>query len=159
MKDRTKKILEFATFISIASLPFIVATNILGVDTFLDSFENPDSYVYLKDSESISGVKTSQQGYIIIQKIEHPSFSINEKDTVLYFNFEGFLECNKINEVKGVGTFARYYMGESSSSEEPVFKNQIVGKVIKVLDENILTYFSLRIWDISISNLNIDSVL
>lgn len=159
MKENIKKIIEFSIFVSIASLPFVMATNVLGIDAFLDSFENPDSYLYLKNSDSISGITTNNEKYIIIQKTNHPDFEIQEKDTILYFDFDGSLVCNKINEINGVGTFARYYTDKENDDEKLVFNNQIVGKVIKVLDENMLTDLSLKIWDISIGSLNIESVI
>ena len=159
MKENLKKILEFSIFLSIASLPFIAATSMLGIDTFLDSFENPESYVYLKNSDSVSGITTDQDKYIIIQKQNHPDFEIQKKDTILYFKFDGELAYNKINEINGVGAFTRYYTDEENQEENIVFANQIVGKIIKVLDENILTDLSIKIWDISISNLNIESIL
>ena len=159
MKGNVKKILEFIVFISTASLPFIMATNVLGIDAFLDSFENPESYTYIKKSDSISGIVTNQEKYIIIQKSGHPHFEVKETDTVLYFNFEGCLTCNEIIEINGVGTFARYYIEEDNDSEKLVFNNQIVGKVIKVLDDNIISDLSLKIWEISIGNLNIESIM
>ena len=159
MREDIKKIMEFCVFLSITSLPFIMATNVLGIDTFLDSFENPDSYLYLKESNSISGITTDQEKYIVIQKTNHPCFEIQEKDTILYFNYDGGLTCNKITEINGVGTFTRYYTDNQDDEEKLVFDNQIVGKVINVLDENILTDISLEIWDMSISNLNIEAVM
>ena len=159
MKENIKKIIEFYIFINIASLPFIMATNVIGINAFLDSFENPDSYVHIKNSDSMSGITTGQEKYIVIQKADHPDFKINREDTIAYFNFDGELSFNRISEIKGVGTFARYYIGEENDGDGTVFNDQIVGKVIKVLDENILTDLSLKIWDISIENLNIEAVL
>ncbi len=159
MREDLKKIMEFCVFVSIASLPFMITTNVLGIDTFLDSFENPNSYVYFKDSDSISGITTNQEKYVIIQKTSHPSFEVHEKDTILYFNFEGELECNKINGISGIGYSTKYYTNSEENEEDYVFDNQVVGKVIQVLDENIITDLSLIVWDISISNLNIESIM
>ena len=157
MREEIKKLSEFLIFVSVVSIPFIIATNTLGFDTFLDSFENPDAYLSIRNSDTISGITTEQEKYIIVQKINHPDFEIQEEDTILYFSFDGELFCNKIYEINGVGTFKRYYISEEN--ESLVFNSQIVGKVIKVLDENLLTDISLNIWDISISKLNIESIL
>ncbi len=159
MKESIKKILEFSVFVILASLPFIMATNTLGVDAFLDSFENPDSYISFKNTDTASGVTTNSEKYMIIQKMNHPDFEIQKEDAVLYFNVDGGLECNKIHEINGVGIFTRYYIEKENEGEELIFNNQIVGRVIKVLDENILTDISLKIWDISINNLNIEAII
>jgi hypothetical protein len=159
MEDHIKKILEFSIFISLATMPFIVTTSVLGIDMFLDSFESPESYVSLKNSNLISGLTTNPENYIIIQRINHPDFKINKGDTVLYFDFDGELTCNKINEVNNEIVFKRYYIEQETEDEIYIYTNQIVGKVIKVLDGNILTDLSLKIWDISIANLNIEYII
>lgn len=156
MKDQIKKLIQFLIFLSIVLLPFITMTSTLGMETFLDSFENPDAYLCLKDSDKITGIDTSDESFIIIQRKAHPDFEIHETDTVLYCKIDGEISCSKIFEINGVGTYTRYYTKSTSSSKEgPIFKSQIIGKVIKVVDNNIWSGLSLKIWEISINSLNI----
>jgi hypothetical protein len=156
MKEPIKNLLQILVFISIASLPFISMTNILGIETFLDSFENPEAYICFKDRNQISGIQTNQESYIIIQISDHPSFVLEESDSILYYEMNGKIVCTKIHEIAGIGTSRKYYIEENEESfkEYPIYENQIIGKVVKVVDNNIWNELSIKLWEISINNLN-----
>ena len=79
-----KTVIKIWIFISIASLPFITVTQIIGMDAFLDSFENPDHYICLKDKNNVYGSKTKTGEYMIIQKSSHPDFNVKKSDTIIY---------------------------------------------------------------------------
>lgn len=131
----------------------------IGIETFLDSFDNPDSYIFMKNSNDIQGLKTQDEQYIIIQKITHPDFEIEKNDEILYFNIKGEIECNKILDVQGTGFFTKYYLENEDNLENTLYQTQIVGKVIKNLDNNIWNELSLKLWDVSINYLNIQKVV
>lgn len=62
----------------------------------------------------------------------------------------------KIFDIKGVGRYTKYHINrESNNNEKPIFKSQIIGKVIKVVDGNIWSELSIKIWEITIHNLNV----
>lgn len=143
----------------LASLPFISITNIIGIDIFLDSFENPESYICLKNSDNIIELEDDYQ-YIIIQKSTHPDFNIDTNDVVLYFSFDGDILCSKINEINGIGSFKRYHISDqySDNKDSSIFQNQIIGKVVQTLDDNPWNKLLIKMWDISIHNLNINAL-
>ena len=52
----------------------------MGLDIFLDSFENPQFYVCIQDKDN--KLETYTDGdYLIIQKSSHPDFIIKENNT------------------------------------------------------------------------------
>jgi hypothetical protein len=155
IRKEFKQILQISIFILIASLPFISLTNIMGIETFLDSFDNPESYIFIKNSNEVKGLTTQEDQYVIIQKTTHPDFEVQKDDEILYFNINGEIECNKIFEVTGTGFFTKYYIQNQSNQDDAVYQAQIVGKVIKNIDNNIWNELSLKLWDLSIRHLNI----
>jgi hypothetical protein len=103
----------------------------------------------------ISGVQTSQDSFIIIQTADHPEFIIEESDSIIYSDVDGEFVCNEIHEIKGVGMYERYYTSdEESCSRYPIYQSQVIGKVIKTVDNNIWNELSIKLWELSISNLN-----
>ena len=81
---------------------------------------------------------------------------VNENDYVIYFTEDGFVEYNKIDYVKLVGSREIYYIKNNQKYQYlPIFKGQIIGKAIKTIDDNILNSISVKIWEASINNLNI----
>lgn len=155
-KENAKKIIQFLIFTLIVSLPFVNMTYTLGLETFLDSFEKPEAYLCLKNSDKITGIEASDEIFFIIQRKNHPDFNIQESDTVIYCKINGDISCSKIFDVKGVGIYTRYYVEDKIKNEDkPIFKNQIIGKVIKQIDKNIWNQLLIKLWELSIHNLNI----
>lgn len=160
MKGKHKKIIKILIFTLVAILPFISITNIIGMDIFLDSFENPESYICLKNSDNIIELDDSNE-YIIIQKSTHPDFKIDTSDLVIYFTFDGIILCSEISEIQGVGSFKRYHILDqySENKESSIFQNQIIGKVVKTFEDNPWNKLIIKMWDISIHNLNINALM
>jgi len=159
-RERIRKIIGLILFIGIAALPFISVTEMIGMEKFLDSFEHPDSYLFLKNDDVITGIKTNADDYIIIQKTNHPEFEIQENDKLMYFNIQGEISCEEVKYISGIGTFKRYYLNsEYENYEETIYEGQVIGKVIKQIDNNFWNELSIKIWDISIENFNIHSTL
>jgi hypothetical protein len=131
----------------------------MGVDIFLDSFENPESYTYFKSSNEIKGIKTQDKSYIIIQKIVHPDFDIQKNDVILYYNFEGEIICSQIIQINGVDYFKKYYIDQKNAINNSILKCQIVGKIIRKVESNIWNYLSLSLWEISTDYLNVERVI
>jgi hypothetical protein len=158
IREEVKNVAKALVFITIAILPFISITNMIGLDAFLDSFENPDAYVCLKNSGNIVGLKTQEDNYIIIQKTDHPDFELKQDDKVVYFEINGEMAYDTIYEINGIGPLKRYYTYSSLKNEmnSPVFSTQIIGKVVKIVDNNIWNDLSIQLWEASIDYLNIE---
>jgi hypothetical protein len=153
-KKVLKDIIKICVFIIIANLPFITITQLIGMETFLDSFDNVQSYQYFKgnilDGDDLDGK------YIVLQKTSHPEFSILTGDEIFYLKDEGGLMCRKVYSIGKQGSFNKYYTinFDGDINEEPVYENEVIGKVVSLVDNNIWNALSLKVWDASINNLN-----
>ncbi len=147
-------IVKICTFIALVNLPFITITQLVGMDTFLDSFDNPDSYQYFKTNKL--DLNTPNKGYIVLQKTSHPDFSPIAGDTIFYLKDEGGLMCREIYHVSDRESMKKYYIinFDDEIDIKPIYEYQIIGKVVSSIDNNIWNKFSLEIWDASINNLN-----
>jgi hypothetical protein len=156
LKKQLKNIIKILIILSILFLPFIYITELIGIDIFLDSFENPKHYMCIQSDGLIFGSKSDDNDLIILQKTSHPDFFVNKNDFLLYFTDEGFIEISRIVDIKYIGSREKYYKEpEEKMFNFPIFKEQIIGKVINIFDDNILNSISLKIWEASINNLNI----
>jgi hypothetical protein len=135
-------------------------TQLIGIDIFLDSFENHEYYICLQNKENSLGLGTKNGEYIIIQKSSHPGFSIEKSDSVIYCKNDGELTCNKILQINNIGAIRSYHTTEENDIKgKPIYEPQIVGKVINIIDGNIWNSISIKIWETSISSLNIRALL
>jgi hypothetical protein len=160
-KQDLQKILRVCVFLSIALLPFLTVTQIIGIETFLDSFENPDYYLCFQDKDNSFGSNTKNGEYIIIQKSTHPDFNPNQNDIIIYSDSDGEILCNKIHHINSLRTTKTYYTvnQEEQVSQKPVYESQILGKIIEIVDDNIWNILSIKIWETSIHNLNLNAIL
>ncbi len=156
-----QKSLKFLVFFIISSLPFLGVTSTVGIDNFLDSFENPESYIYLKNSDVTMDSNIKKSSYLIIQRPQHPEFQIEKSDTIVYSTFSGTIACNKISHIHSIGSIRKYEIKASHFEEnsETIYENQILGKVETIIEENIWNSLSLKIWDTTIDNININSLM
>jgi hypothetical protein len=155
MKEKVvKDIIKICAFIAIANLPFITITQLVGMDTFLDSFNNVQSYQYFKGS--ILDRDDLDNKYIVLQKSSHPKFSILTGDEIFYLKDEGGLMCRKVYNISRRGSTNKYYTinFEGNANDDPIYESEVIGKVISVVDNNIWNALSLKVWDVSINNLN-----
>jgi len=160
-KNDLKNISKMMLFLGIILLPFINITNIIGMETFLDSFENSESYIFLKNNDHMSATDTFDQSYIIIQRDDHPDFKVDVNDEIIFSTYRGDIVCDKINDIKEISGYKIFHTATNEFNEESnvVYDNQIIGKVIKIVDENILNTISLKTWGITIDSLNINSII
>ena len=157
MNEKIKKIFHFCLFLLITNLPFITIINYTGFDTFLDSFDNPSSYLYFDEPGKTINYNFSKGQYLLFQKSSHPDFQIEQKDVILYCKENGELTCHKVYEINSIGSinFYEIQQNENNKCKKTINENQIIGKVIKVIDGNIWNKLSINIWDTSIHNFNI----
>ncbi len=159
MKKIYKNTIKLCVFLIFASLPFLTVTQLIGMDSFLDSFENSDYYIFLENDGLIAS-KISDEQYIIILKSSHPDFKIEDGDTTVYWINEGEIVCNKIEKIDSIGSLKRYQKVDMDDSlNMPIYENQIIGKVINTIDNNIWNSISLKIWEISIQKFNLNSLI
>jgi len=97
--------------------------------------------------------------YIIIQKSSHPDFVIKTKDTIIYCKNDEKLACDKVDYIS-INAIKRYYINDDlSSKDQPIYESQIIGKVIRIIDNNIWNSISIKCWESSINSLNLRSIL
>jgi len=157
-KKMINDIVKICAFIALVNLPFITITQFIGIDTFLDSFDNPDSYQYFKTNKLDPSIPNN--GYIVLQKTSHPDFSPITGDTIFYLKDEGGLMCRSIYHITD-NSPKRYYVVKFDGNVDlcPVYDYQVIGKVVNSIDNNAWNKLSLKVWDASINNLNVVALL
>ena len=160
MKKIMKHAIKICIFILLANLPFITAVQIISMETFLDSFENPDYYICFESNSNLIQSAAKDGDYIIIQKSSHPDFKIKEKDNIIYLKGKGELACSRIHHSIYIGAIKKYYTTDENNkiSSNPIYENQIVGKIVKIVDNNLWNTISMKIWDTSIHELNVNAL-
>lgn len=154
-----RKTLILIFVILLSCLPFIYITELISLDLFLDSFENSQNYVLIQDKKNEFESYTNGD-FLIIQKPTHPDFKIEESDYIIFCDYEGDISYSKVSQINSIASVKRYYVESNKTQGKGVlFQNQILGKIVEIIDDNILNSISVKIWDISIHNLNLRSVL
>lgn len=140
----------------IANLPFLTVVQLIGINTFLDSFQHPDTYQSIKNYEKDND--TVGRGYLILQRSTHQDFSVKNGDTILYRTLEGSVKCESVLDVELRQGATIYYTTTPVQDEikGPIYNTQILGKVTDIVDNNIWNTLCLQIWDFSIRNLNVN---
>ena len=158
-KKLGKDILKICLFLAIANLPFITIAQQVGIDVFLDSFENPDYYNYLNDIPLAEDSCIENGDLVIVQRSSHPEFTANEGDIILRYKIEEGYSYNKIYQVNSDSSTIRYYaVGISNFDSETIYEHNIIGRVVGVIDDNIWNSLSITLWKTSINNLNIKAM-
>jgi hypothetical protein len=127
----------------------------MGVNTFADSLDNPDYYICVQDKENSFGTNTKNGEFVLIQKASHPDFGLEENEEIIFIDIKGELICSKISDISSIRTYKMYY---TTNNQKPVYENQIIGKVVKIIDNNIISQISVRVWEISVNNFNINNL-
>ncbi|MFH1101085.1 MAG: hypothetical protein V1726_03510 [Methanobacteriota archaeon] len=158
MKHKTKiGLLQFFLLLALLNLPYLTITNHIGLSTFLDSFENADYYKYVQDT-TLTPTQQHQPSYILLQQATHPTFTIREGDTILYYtNDQGIL----YDTVQSITTqqHTSYYTTTNTNNNQKIPTYNIIGKVVGIIDDNLWNTISIKTWDTSIKNLNIRALL
>jgi hypothetical protein len=160
MKKIIKNTIKFCLFISLVSLPFISVTLAIGLDTFLDSFENPEFYLCFQDEDNLLGTNTKNGEHVIIQRSTHPDFDVKKSDSIIYCKNTGEMTCSKIEIVNKMGSFEKYYtVDDNYKTSYPIYEEQIIGKVVNIVDDNLWNSISISVWEASINNLNVRALV
>ena len=158
-KKKFRTTLKICLFLIAASLPFISITHIIGLETFLDSFENPEHYLYIQNEDAIFGTKLKNNEYVIIQISSHPDFRIQKNDQIIYFLNEEEIACGQVYHISSLKNIERYHIIDNENIGRHISEKQVIGKIIKTIDDNIWNSISMTLWDISINNLNIRALI
>lgn len=159
-KKIAKKAIELCLFLSLANLPYITLIQVIGIDTFLDTFENPDYYLYFSEEKHSIEPYFQNGCYILLQKSSHSDFSVEQGDVIMYFKDDGGTALQRVCQINCIGSVKKYHFKSeiNNLSDVPLYENQIIGKVISIVDKNIWNTISMKIWDISIHNFNIKAL-
>jgi len=150
--DLKKNLINMVIFVILVNLPFISISQVIGMDMFFDSFENPKYYQYLK-TEIIDNLSNK---YFILQKSSHPDFSIDNGDTIIFIEEDGTLKCESILNIENKKSDNYYKIIFNGCLENRSLNDyQILGKIIKNFEDNIWNKISLQLWDSSINDLNV----
>ncbi|MBN2599489.1 MAG: hypothetical protein JXA75_03025 [Candidatus Thermoplasmatota archaeon] len=150
-----RALLVLGGFFILANLPFLTMSYFLGVETFLDSFEHPSSFLYLKN-EQIQTLHP-QEGYLILEKPSSEDFSIEEGDMILCYTTTHRLEQHIVSRIQSEDGVTTYYASTNTPgpSDAPICDSQIVGKISGTMKETLWNNLCLSFWDVSINHLNI----
>lgn len=158
-KTTIKKIGNFIFFIALVNLPFLTITQQIGLDVFLDSFENPDYYQYTQETTLQSIERSHEPSLILIQKASHPTFSIQEGDIALYATtYERIIYDTTNKQTKTYQIHTYYSTLYTPEKTKPIPGYSLMGKIIVKLDDNIWNAISLKTWESSIKILNINAL-
>jgi hypothetical protein len=126
----------------------------IGIDTFLDSFQNPEKYQFLQhlNTDQIKDRDT----HVIIQKSSHPDFHVTYGDAIVYFEESYGFQYGKIDLVSTELQNTIYYIISETEEiqHQPVFEHQVVGKVISSVDTSFWNTLSLDLWMTVITRIN-----
>lgn len=163
MKGARKEVIEICLFLLVVNLPFLTMAQTIGLDNFLDSFERPDSYLYVDSEDKTSTINKilPDAGVVIIQKSSNPEYKVNEGDSIIYYNDKGDIVCNMVFYISCMGTIKKYRIVDigNQGKENTVYENQIIGKIVGVANCNPWIGLSIKIWDASIHEFNINTVI
>ena len=131
-----------------------------SMDTFLDSFENSEDYVFFRSDSELLHSAVKDGDYIVILKSSHPDFDVKENDNIIYIKDEGDLACSNVNYIRYIGSTKKFYTSYEGDkiNFNPIYEPQVVGKVVKIVDNNFWNSMSIKIWDVSIHDLNLNAL-
>lgn len=154
LQEILKHGLQFLVFLSVILLPYITMTSFMGMNTFLDSFEHAESYDYLKDPNTLTFPVQTENSYVFIQRSSHPQFTISPGEYVVYYSQQG-IECEQVTNVKQQPLLTIYTTHTHSENTDPLYKYDLVGKIVGTCDDTLWNALSITLWETSVSNLNI----
>jgi len=157
MKLTVKNAFNLCVFIFLVNLPFITVTQLISTDAFLDSFENPDFYLYIQSGGYSMEPDIKEEYYILLQKSSHPDFSIRDRDVIIYCKDNGEIVCNKVCNINCISPVKRYHVVDDNDNltDKNIYGSQIIGKIVSVVNTNLWDVISMKIWDMTIHNLNV----
>lgn len=153
-KNLIPVILRLIGFFLIANLPFLTITQTIGIDTFIDSFNHPTAYTYIKNQDVTSN--STFAGYIIIEKPSHQTPSIKQGDSILCHTIKNTIQQRMVSQIQKKDGITIYYTRSSTDvSDAPVYDSQIIGKIIGTSEDNPWYTLCLQVWELSREKLNV----
>lgn len=157
-KNVIQRILKFCVFMVITNLPFITISQLIGIDTFIDSFHHPESYLYIQNER----IETPCvfEGYIILEKPINQEYLIKQGDTILYYSQDNSIQQKAVSQIVYLQGMKTYYTTSDNKAapDGPIYDQQIIGTVKGTIDETIWNALCLHLWDLSRNTLNIISL-
>lgn len=149
------QVAKLCAFFIIANLPFLTIIQLVGIDTFIDSFHHPESYHYLKNERlDVPGIYT---GFIVLEKRTAQDYLIEQGDIILYYSANNKLQQQVVCQILYYKGMKMYYttVDNQDNYDGPIYDQQIIGKIKGFFDENIWNTLCLLLWDFSIDTLNV----
>lgn len=150
-----RRCMKICGFFIIANLPFLTINQLVGVDTFIESFNHPDSFMYIKN-ELAPGTNINGE-YLILKKPSAQGWSIGEGDQILYYSIKDSLQQNIVYQIRSTNGITTYYTIACGADtyDGPIYEHQIIGKIIGNSKDTIWNSLCLQLWKLSIDHLNI----
>ena len=154
-RNELQRIAKLCVFVAIANLPFITITQLIDIDTFIDSFHHPESYHYIKNDRI--DIPSVQTGYLVLEKPTNQDYQIEQGDIILYYSPNNELQQQVVCQILYHQGMKTYYTTIENQDilDGPIYDQQIIGKIKGNLDENVWNALCLQLWDISIDRLNV----
>lgn len=102
----------------------------MGLPIFLDSLMRPNDYEIVASEQFKIASQTNPRSAVLIQKQTHPSFSVDQKDTLCSMNLYGLYSLEKPLLVQN----------------ESIDSTEIIGKVITFIPPNSIDNFAFAWW-------------
>jgi|GEM_PF-6694682 len=126
-----KAILQVAMIFLVVNLLFLSAVSSVGLQVFIDTFEQSENYVFVKNHSL-----DSEDELLIVMNSNHPDFSKNPNATLL-----------------------RIKASESISHDAAHSSHSTIGKVVGGMNDNLLSTIIFSLWEASTEALNVFSLI
>ena len=75
----------------------------------------------------------------------------------MYYKNTGEEAYQKVEQIYCIGAVKKYQLACENNLyvEENIYEQQIIGKVVSIVDNNLWNVISMKIWDVSINRLNL----
>lgn len=142
MRNRTKRtLLGCILCVIISSLPFVTLATSLGIETMVDTYQHPDHYHYLKDTQPSAS-------YLILQDV--PETDLLQKGDTILFQDNDNIKQGIITAIN-TNTDVVY---TTTGLITPIHPHEILGRLTASLTPNPWTLLCLQLWDLTTHTLN-----
>ncbi len=154
-KNLPYTVLKLIGFFILVNLPFLTVTHLIGIDTFIDSFQHPTIYSFIKNDDSTNALT----GYLVIKIPSNQASVIKEGDSILCHTIKNTVQQRIVSQIQTKDGITIYYTTSlTDSSDAVVYDSQIIGKIIANSGDNLWYTLCLQTWELSIEKLNIQTL-
>lgn len=129
--ENKKTILQVAMIFFVVNLLFLSAVSSVGLQVFIDTFEQSENYVFVKN-HSID----SEEELLIVMNSNHPDFSKEQNATLL-----------------------RIKASQSGPYDTSYSSHSDIGKVVGSMNDDVFSKIIFSLWEASTETLNVFSLI